>query len=100
MSENPPLVPASQPPETDGWPDYPGFGSPEDVHARIVLLDWLCAQIGVTVHPEVGDFVLATDGRILGFGPDLDELNRRIFAAEPELQNARVVGFTVPPREY
>lgn len=87
-------------PPSEGWPDYPGFGSPEDVRARMDLLDWLRSQIGVTVHPRVGDYIWATDGRILGFGPDDEELERRILGAEPELRNARVVGYRLPPSEW
>ena len=91
---------ASQPPEADGWPDYPGFGSPEDVLARMDLLDWICAQIGVTIHPQVGDHIVATDGRILGYGPDADEVFRRVLEAEPALRDARIVGYDVPPWEW
>jgi hypothetical protein len=102
MSENPPnpSTSSSEFPPSEGWPDYPGFGSKEDVIARMKLLDWLYSQIGVTIHPEVGDYVLATDGRILGFGPDGDELERQLLAAEPGLRNARVVQYRIPPREW
>jgi hypothetical protein len=100
MSENPPKVPVSEFPPSEGWPDYPGFGSKEDVLTRMKLLDWVGTQIGVTIHPTVGDYVLATDGRILGFGPDGDELDRQLVAAEPALRNARVVAYRVPPREW
>lgn len=100
MSENPPRLPESEFPASAGWPDYPGFGSDDDVHARILLLDWLRSQIGVTVHPKVGDWVLATDGRVLGFGPDPDELERQLWEKEPELRNARVVQCQIPPPEW
>ena len=100
MSENPPLVPASQPPEADGWPDYPGFGSPEDVLARMDLLDWIREQLGKGLKAEPGDHILATDGRILGVGPDRDEILRRVVEAEPALRNARLVGYDIPPRDY
>lgn len=102
MTDNPPTPPDSRTefPPSDGWPDYPGFGSREDILARMKLLDWICTQIGVTVHPEVGDYVLATDGRILGCGPDSDELYRRVVEAEPALQNARVVEYRRPPHEW
>lgn len=100
MSENPPHCHNPEFPPSEGWPDYPGFGSKEDSVARMKLLDWLCTQIGVTIHPEVGDYVLATDGRILGFGPDDEELYRRVVEAEPALRNARLVGYRVPLREY
>ena len=55
-SPNPPAssTPASSTefPPSEGWPDYPGFGSKEDVLAQMKLLDWLLAQIGVTIHPR------------------------------------------------
>jgi hypothetical protein len=100
MTANPPKDPASEFPASEGWPDYPGFGSKEDVQARMKLLDWVGSQIGVTIHPQVGDHVLATDGRILGFGPDSDEVYRRVIEAEPALRNARIVQVTVPPRDF
>jgi hypothetical protein len=100
MSANPPKPPETEFPPSEGWPDYPGFGSDDDVHARILLLDWLQSQIGVTIHPQVGDWVLATDGRILGFGPDADELERQLWEKEPELRNARVVAHRVRPLEW
>lgn len=109
MTANPPPVPPTQPPPDraefpaeDGWPDYPGFGSPDDVLARMNLLDWISTQLGQNgIEPQVGDYLLATDGRILGYGPDLDELHRKIEEAEPGLlKHARVVGISIPPREY
>jgi hypothetical protein len=83
-----------------GFPDYPGFGSPEDVDARI-LLSWIWEQLGSGgVKAEVGDYVLATEGRIVGVGPDLNELDHQLMATEPELRNARVVVYRVSPTEY
>jgi hypothetical protein len=101
MSENPPKVPETEFPPSDGWPGYPGFGSEEDSLARIRLLDWICQQIWEgKVEVKVGDYVLATDGRILGVGPDATELHDRVVAAEPALQNARLVAYFVPLTEY
>lgn len=96
MSATPPNEPQTEFPPSEGWPDYPGFGSDDDVHARILLLDWLRSQIGVTVRPEPGDWVLATDGRVLGHGPDPDEVYDRVVEAEPALRNARIVQCKVP----
>jgi hypothetical protein len=85
----------------DSFPNYPGFGDPDDVLARINLLEWIWEQIGNgSVQVKVGDYVLATDGRILGTGEDDEELWRRIVAAEPSLANARVVGYRVPFSEF
>jgi hypothetical protein len=102
VTANPPPNPPSSTefPPSDGWPDYPGFGSPEDVIARMKLIDWLHTQIGVAVHPQVGDYVFATDGRVLGHGPDGDALLDRLFEAEPELQKARIVQIQIAPAEY
>ena len=104
MPDNPPAPPTPETnpefPASAGWPDYPGFGSSDDILARMKLLDWLHAQVGVTIHPQVGDYVLGTEGRVLGFGPDGDELERQLFEAEPELQKARVVGFRIAPAEW
>lgn len=83
------------------WPNYPGFGSPEDVLVRIHLLDWIKEQIGNgNVQANVGDYILATEGRILGVGRDRDELDRRVNETDPSMLNARVVGYQVPFTEY
>jgi hypothetical protein len=95
-----PPTPATEFPPSEGWPDYPGFGSKEDVLARMKLIDWLHAQIGVTVHPQVGDYVLATDGRVLGYGPDGDEVERQLLEVEPGLRNARIVQIRIAPYEW
>ena len=80
---------------------YPGFGSDEDILARINLLDWICEQyVNGNVQAKVGDYILATDGRILGVGEDSEELHNRVVAAEPELLHARLVGYFVPLSEY
>jgi hypothetical protein len=100
MSENHAKTPVPEFPASEGWPDYPGFGSEEDVQARIRLLDWIRDQIGVTIHPKVGDCVLATEWRILGVGRDPEELHDRVVAAEPALRNARLVAYCVPLSEY
>ncbi|MCE9561243.1 MAG: hypothetical protein K8U57_04235 [Planctomycetes bacterium] len=100
MTANPPPVPERES-DPDGFPTYPGFGSADDVQARIRLLQWIPVQLAAEgLELQVGDYVLATDGRILGFGPDFEELNRRIEAAEPEMRNARVVVIRIPPRDY
>jgi hypothetical protein len=98
MSANPSTV--SELPQPDGWPAYPGFGSDEDALARMQLLAWISGQIGVTIHPKPGDHILATDGRVLGVGPDSDELFRQVIEADPALQNVRIVEYTVPPLEW
>jgi hypothetical protein len=91
---------SAEPPPVAAPPD-PFDAESEEVQARIRLLDWVIAQIGTdAIAPRVGDYVLATDGRILGVGPDLDELDRRVLAAEPELRTARLVAYRVPPFEY
>lgn len=100
MTDNSSTTPASEFPASEGWPDYPGFGSVDDVIARMHLLDWIRSQIDVTIRPEVGDYILATDGRILGFGPDSDELFNKVVDAEPALKNARIVVYRVPPCEW
>src|SRR5580698_161404 len=85
----------------DGWPNYPGFGDPDDVLARMKLLEWIWEQLGNgNVAAKVGEYVLATDRRILGVGEDDEELWQRIVTAEPNLANARVVGYRVPPSEW
>ncbi|MCI0702138.1 MAG: hypothetical protein L0241_13730 [Planctomycetia bacterium] len=94
MTENPPTTNNPELPASEGWPDYPGFGSPDDVQARIKLLQWISTQ---EIEGNVGDYILATDGRILGVGPNIDELSEKIFAAEPELQNARIVVSRIQP---
>jgi len=106
MTANPPPIPEPTPePEydaaADGWCMYPGFGSRADVLARMQLLDWISTQIGQNgIEPEVGDYALATEGRILGYGPDIDELHQRIEAAEPGLhKTARIVMCRIPPRD-
>jgi|GEM_PF-7105501 len=68
MTAMPPPVPDK---DLDGFPDYPGFGSMEDAIARMKLLDRIPTQLGsVKIEANVGDYVLATDGRILGVRPD------------------------------
>jgi len=97
MTANPPQAPT---PTEDGFPTYPGFGSREDILARMQLLDWVSTQLGPSgIEANVGDHVLATDGRILGFGPDSDDVYRRVTEAEPALRNARIVQFTIPSRD-
>ena len=54
---------------------------------------------GVVVA-NVGDYIFATEGRILGIGPDLEEMDRQILDAEPELPNERVAAYFVPLQEY
>jgi hypothetical protein len=84
----------------DGYPNYPGFGEPEDVLARMKLLSWICEQIGNGNAPaNVGDYVLATDGRILGVGENDRKLWQRRVTGEPSLANARVVGYRIPLSE-
>ncbi|HEV3384741.1 MAG TPA: hypothetical protein VG097_07990 [Gemmata sp.] len=93
MTANPPTTELKP---DDGWPDYPGFGDPDDVVARIHILQWIHEQIAngnVTV--KIGDCILAIEGRILGVGEDPEKLHRRVFAANPTLKNARVVGYFV-----
>ena len=81
-------------------PDYPGFGSREDIQARMVLLWWIWEQVATgAVKAEPGDHVLATDGRILAVGRDADELFHRVIDTEPTLRNARIVGYNVPARD-
>ncbi|MBX9622765.1 MAG: hypothetical protein K2X82_03030 [Gemmataceae bacterium] len=64
----------------------------EEFLARVRLLDWISDQIAAgAVTPADGDCILATDGRILGHGPDRGELFRRLVAAEPALGAARIV---------
>ena len=98
MSANPSIPHA----ETgDSMLPYPGYGTPEDTQACIKLLDWICEQYGNgNVKAKVGDFILATDGRILGVGDNSDELYQRVIAAEPSLGNARLVEYFVPLSEY
>ncbi len=84
-----------------GMPTYPGFGSQDDAQARIRLIDWICEQlVQGNVHAKVGDYILATEGRILGVGDDPDELHERVVSAEPGLRNARLVGYFVPLADY
>jgi hypothetical protein len=81
----------------DGYPNYPGFGDPDDIHARIMLLEWIQEQIANgNVQAKVGDYVLATDGRILGVSQDPDELHSRLLIDDPSLANARLVAYLVP----
>jgi len=97
MTANPPQTPT---PTEDGFPTYPGFGSREDILARMQLLDWICQQVGNRViETAVGDYVLATDDRILGVGQDAAELHRNAVEVEPDLRNARLVGYRVPLTE-
>lgn len=85
----------------DAMPNYPGFGSPDDIQIRIRLLDWIREQVANgNVQAKVGDYLLATDGRILGVGDDPEELYRRVITAEPSLHNARLVGYFVPLSDY
>lgn len=80
--------------------DPPADLPPGEFQERIRLLNWAEAQVGTDgVHPQVGDFVLATDGRILGYGPDYDDLYRRVVA-EAGLEGSRLVGFQVPPTDW
>ena len=85
----------------DAYPNYPGFGDPDDVHERIMLLKWIMDQIANrNVQGKEGEYILATDGRILGVGDNEPELWRRIVTSEPSLANARVVGYRVPLSEW
>lgn len=69
---------------------------PGEFQERIRLLNWAEAQVGTDgVDPEVGDYVIATDGRLLGYGPDYDDLFRRVVT-EAGLEGARLVAFRVP----
>jgi hypothetical protein len=96
MADNPPAPEA----EFD-WPPYPEFGTDADALARMKLFDWILAQLAEgKVRAEPGDHILATDGRILGVGPDSDELFRRVIEAEPALRHARIVEHTIPPRGW
>lgn len=70
---------------SDDWP-------PGEAEARIRLLMWLGEQIAAgAVEPQPGDWVLATDGRIIGHGPDPAEVERRAVEADPTLKGARIV---------
>jgi hypothetical protein len=73
----------------------PDFDDPDDFAARIAVLDWITAQVGVTVDAKPGQYVLGTVGRILGVGDDPEELHNRVFGAEPELASKLVVGYRV-----
>ncbi|WP_439622920.1 hypothetical protein [Gemmata sp.] len=111
MTANPPPAP-DRPADDDAydteaiaaeWGEfaYPGIGSREDVLARIEILEWITTQLGKNgIDPAVGDYVLATDGRILGYGPDPEEVHRRVFEAEPDLKRARLVAISIPPLEW
>lgn len=111
MTANPPPAP-DRPDDDDAhdteaiaaeWGEfaYPGFGSREDVLARMEILEWIPTQLGKHgIAPAVGDYVLATDGRILGYGPDLEELSDRVEAAEPAMRNSRVVVHRIDPGKY
>lgn len=93
MSAQPRPTPLPEEPE---YRPYPGYGSDEDTQARIRLIEWIGEQLGegkVEVRP--GDYVLATEWRILGVGPDLEELNRRAEEAEPAIARARVVAHRI-----
>jgi hypothetical protein len=86
---------------SEGFPNYPGFGEPDDIHARIMLLDWICEQlVKGNVTAEVGDYILATDGRILGVSKDPDGLHLRLIEEDPGLLNARIVAYRVPLSDY
>lgn len=88
-------------PVQEGFPDYAGFGQPEDILARMRLLNWICEQVGNgSVEAKEGEYVLATDGRILGVGEDAEELHARVISAEPELENARLVAYFIPRLDY
>ncbi len=98
MSANPSVA---IPTTGDTVPNYPGFGSQDDIQARIQLLDWIREQIeNGNVQVKVGDHILATEGRILGVSDDPEELHRRVVTAEPDLCNARLVGYFVPLSDY
>jgi hypothetical protein len=100
MSDSPSVQKASDFSASDGWPDYPGFGSDEDVLARMELLGWVRRQLAEgKVQAEPGSHILATDGRILGVGKNSDELFQRVIEREPALANARIVECNLPPLE-
>lgn len=78
-----------------------GDWPPGEVQARIRLLMWINDQIAAgVIDPPAGDRVLATDGRILGHGPDADEVERQAMEADPSLRTARVVASKVAPADW
>ena len=89
-----PTEPAvSVPPADEPLPDLP----PGEFQERIRLLNWAEDRIGTDgVDPAVGDYVIATDGRVLGYGPDYDDLYRRVVT-EAGLEGQRLVAFRVLP---
>lgn len=100
MNDGPSVQQTSEFPASDGWPDYPGFGSDEDVLARMKLLEWVRQQLAEGKgQAEPGSHILATDARILGVGKNSDELFQRVIAADPALANARIVEYNLPPLE-
>ncbi len=98
MTADTSAAPAPAPPESEPlWPPYPEYGTDAYALARMRILVWIPDQLGPgKIEANPGDYVLATDGRILGVGPDEAELDLRVLAAEPELRHARLVVTRIP----
>ncbi|MBX9578763.1 MAG: hypothetical protein K2X87_00500 [Gemmataceae bacterium] len=107
---DPPADPADRSDESDpdwlrvtGPPDPNLPEAPELSHeeflARVHLLNWAEAQVGTNgIDPAVGDYVIAVEGRILGYGADYYDLYRRVVT-EAGLEGSRLVAFWVPLRD-
>lgn len=73
---------------------------PGEFQERIRLLNWAEAQVGAgVIRPRVGDWVLATDGCILGYSPDYDDLYHRVVTVAG-LGGSRLVGFQITPTDW
>ena len=65
-------------------------------HVAAVQVELPAPFASGAVVANVGDYILATEGRIVGVGPDLEELHRQFVEPNPELQNIRMLAYFVP----